>query len=99
MFKVEFDEEVLRKIVREEVQQAVKEHVKTIELPPLLTRTQLMDLLHIRPTKTSELLARADFPVLREAGGVLIPTQALFTWIESHTEWVQSNTQYYRSVI
>lgn len=99
MFEVKFDSELLRKIIQEEVQKAVKEHVKTIDLPPLLTRMETMNLLHVGATKMSELLARQDFPVLRDAGGVLVPTQALFEWIELHTNWVKKNTNYFQSVI
>lgn len=98
MFNIEFDTEELRKMIHEEVKKAVSEAVSTTELPPLLTRKELMQLLHIGETKTSELLGRSDFPVFREAG-VLIPTKALFEWIDKHTEWVDTNTQYFKSVI
>ena len=93
MLQVNFDESVLRQIIREEVSNAVREVVKTKELPPFLTRTQLMELLHIGQTKTSELLGRPDFPVFREAG-LLIPTKQLFEWIENNLEWVEKETKY-----
>ncbi|MCM3316150.1 helix-turn-helix domain-containing protein [Rummeliibacillus stabekisii] len=98
MFNIQFDTEQLREIISEEVKKAVSEAVSRKELPPLLTRKELMELLHISQTKTSELLGRADFPVFREAG-VLIPTKSLFEWIDRHTDWVEENTRYFKSVI
>ncbi|MGF9979326.1 DNA-binding protein [Viridibacillus arvi] len=94
----QFSPEVFREIIREEIKNALTEVVSFKELPPLLTRKELMQLFHIGETKTSELLARNDFPVLREAG-VLIPTNSLFEWIEKNTDWINSNTSYLKSVI
>ncbi|MFJ8064866.1 DNA-binding protein [Psychrobacillus sp. NPDC096426] len=93
MLNVQFDWEALRQVIRDEVREAVIDTQKVSELPPLLTRKELMELLHIGPTKTSELLARSDFPVFREAG-LLIPTNLLFKWIEKNTQWVEENTKY-----
>lgn len=93
MLNVQFDPEALRQIIREEVREAVIDSNKAKELPPLLTRKELMELLHIGQTKTTELLGRADFPVFREAG-LLIPTDLLFKWIEKNTQWVEENTKY-----
>lgn len=99
MFTVEFDKELLQQIVREEIQSALKKHVKTIDYPPLLTRPQLMEILHTGPTKTAELLARRDFPVMRDAGRVLIPTQAFFEWIDTHTQWIKDNANDFHSLL
>lgn len=91
---INFDIESFRQIIREEIQRAT-EHLQPMkELPPFLTITELMELLHIKRTKASELLNRSDFPVCREAG-VLIPTHLLFKWMENQTEWVENNTEYY----
>lgn len=92
MLNVQFDSEALRQIIREEVREAM-ESSKVRELPPFLTRKELMALLHISQTKTSELLGRPDFPVFREAG-LLIPTALLFKWIEKNTQWVEDNSNY-----
>lgn len=97
MINVAFDLEALRGIIREEVRAAVSEAVKTKELPHLLTRKELMELFHISQTKVTELLGRADFPVMREAG-ILIPTHLLFKWIEKNTNWIEENTTYFSSV-
>ena len=97
MLKMSFDVEELRTIIREEVREAVRDSIKTKELPPLLTRTELMELFHIGQTKTAELMGRADFPVMREAG-VLIPTEKLFRWIDRHTRWVEDNTNFFQVV-
>ncbi|RKJ06727.1 DNA-binding protein [Butyricicoccus sp. 1XD8-22] len=88
-------EETIRQIIREEIQNAVEELQTQNELPPFLTRTEMMELLHIGHTKTSELMNRPDFPVFREAG-VLIPTEMLFEWIRRNTRWVEENTNYYQ---
>ena len=93
MLQVNFDETMLRQMIKEEVTLAVREAVKTKELPPFLTRQELMELLHIGQTKTSELLGRPDFPVFREAG-ILIPTKQLFEWIEKNMSWIEKETKY-----
>ncbi|WP_252503236.1 DNA-binding protein [Sporosarcina sp. Marseille-Q4943] len=95
MINTSFDVEALRQIIREEVRGVMSEKLQTNTLPPLLTRTELMELLHIGPTKAAELMARPDFPVMREAG-VLIPTDKLFQWIDRHTRWVEDNTGFYK---
>ena len=84
-----------REILRQEIKNAMAEVVQQSQLPPMLNRKQLMELLQIGPTKCSELLNRADFPVFREAG-VLIPTHMLFKWIENNTRWVEENGKWYR---
>jgi hypothetical protein len=94
VIKVEIDMEQLRQVIHEEVTKAVDEVTKHHQLPPMLTRKQLMELFNISQTKASELLNRADFPVFREAG-VLIPTHLLFKWIEKHTRWVEENTSFF----
>lgn len=96
MFNVNFDAEEFRKIIREELEANQKQQVVE-ELPAMMTRSELKAFLHIGDTKTSELLARADFPVFREAG-VLIPTHLLMRWIEEHTDWIQSNTKPFKVV-
>jgi len=93
MLNVQFDLEALRQIIREEVREAVTESHKVRELPPFLTRTEFMEILHIGSTKAAELLGRPDFPVFREAG-LLIPTDLLFKWIEKNTQWVEDNSNY-----
>ncbi|SFI03097.1 MULTISPECIES: helix-turn-helix domain-containing protein [unclassified Bacillus (in: firmicutes)] len=93
-----FDVESFRQIIREEVERATVHIQKQNELPPFLTVTELMELLHIKRTKASELLNRSDFPVFREAG-VLIPTHLLFQWIEKHTSWVEENTEFYNKQV
>ena len=87
--------ENLRSLMREEFQEMMKEYAKAQQLKPMLTITDLMELLHIGRTKTSELLARPGFPVFREAG-VLIPRDKLFEWIDRHTQWVEENTGYFK---
>lgn len=90
-----------RQIIREENEKFkndLLQEMKIKQLPPLLTRKELMELLHIGPTKTSELVGRSDFPTFRKAG-LLIPTEMLFEWIHRNTEWVQENTTYFKSAI
>lgn len=102
MLNVQFDPEAFREIIREELEAANKKKPVTIqelsakvsiqELPALLTKQEFKKLLNIGETKASELLKRADFPVLREAG-VLIPTHLLMRWIEDNTQWIQKNAK------
>lgn len=99
MINFQFDTTAFREMIREEVQFVIanQQPIQITELPPLLTRNQLKELLHIKDTKVAELLARNDFPVLREAG-VLIPTHLLMQWIEVNTQWIQKNTKGFRAI-
>ena len=93
MLNVQFDAEAFREIIREEMKAAKEQKPVTIkELPAMLTRDELKGFLRIGDTKASELLSRADFPVLREAG-VLIPTHLLMRWVEDNTQWIQKNSK------
>ncbi|OQM47550.1 hypothetical protein B6A27_00210 [Anoxybacillus sp. UARK-01] len=100
MIKFEISIDQIRQVIHEEVTKAVDEVMKyrQSQLPPMLTRKQLMELFNISQTKCSELLNRADFPVFREAG-VLIPTHLLFKWIEKNTRWVTENTDFNKEAI
>lgn len=88
-------EETIRQIIREEIGQAVEELQTKNELPPFLTRTEMMEVLRISSTKAAELMNRPDFPVFREAG-LLIPTEMLFEWVRRNTRWMEKNSQYYQ---
>jgi hypothetical protein len=88
----EIDVDFITEIINNAVKQAVEKHVQLkSDLPPLLTRQQLMELLDIKSTKASELLNREDFPVIREFGHPRVPTHLLMKWIEEHTDWVKEH--------
>ncbi|QTB24296.1 DNA-binding protein [Lysinibacillus sphaericus] len=97
-FKAEIKQE-FRDLVREELEKALTPRPLIRELPILLTRDQLKELFDIKDTKASTLLGRADFPKFHEAGRVLIPTKALLHWIDEHTEWVNTHTTYFKSIV
>jgi hypothetical protein len=87
----------LRQILREEIKNAVADVIRQNQLPPMMSRKQLMEFLQIGHSKCAELLRRPDFPVFREAG-VLIPTHLLMKWIEKNTRWVEENTEYFKAI-
>lgn len=91
LFKVEMDFSQLQEVINIAVDQALERHALKSSLPPLLTKSQLMDLLDIGATKASELLNREDFPVIREFGHPRVPTHLLMIWIDEHTEWIREN--------
>lgn len=95
----QFDAKEFRTMIREELEQTLKEQQPSQirQLPPVLTRDELMEVLHISNTKASELLRRADFPVCREAG-VLIPTHLLMQWLEVNTQWIPKNTKGFKVI-
>ncbi|MBG9795619.1 hypothetical protein ABD76_25430 [Paenibacillus dendritiformis] len=88
----EVDVDFLSEIINNAIKKAFDNLKVKNELPLLLTRTQLMELLDIGSTKASELLNREDFPVIREFGHPRVPTHLFMIWIEEHTEWVRENT-------
>lgn len=95
MLSEEFKAQIMqefRNMIREEMAATLQESNSSLkQLPPFLTKTELKKLLRIGDTKASELLARVDFPVLREAG-VLIPTHLFIQWVEANTQWIDINT-------
>lgn len=97
---INFDTEIFREIIREELESVLEAQKPSqiAELPPMLTRDQLKQFLHIGDTKAAELLGRADFPVLREAGRPLIPTHLLMQWVESNTQWIRKNTKGFKAI-
>ena len=82
-----FDENRFRQIIREEIADFEAAKAKQNEWPPLLSRKQLMEFLGVKANKASELLNRADCPVIREFGHPRVPTHLLMKWIDEHTEW------------
>lgn len=88
----------LRNIIREEVETAIKKIEARNELPPVLTRVQVMEVLQISHDKAAELFGRSDFPICREAGGVKVRTEKLFAWMDKHTQWIEGNTERIRSI-
>ncbi|MEC1373372.1 DNA-binding protein [Heyndrickxia oleronia] len=95
---LDFADEKFREVLRQEIEKAMGDVVRKNQLPPMLTRKELMEFLRISQTKASELLNRPDFPVFREAG-VLIPTHRLIEWIDLNTRWLESNSKYFEKVI
>ncbi|KAA0944116.1 DNA-binding protein [Sporosarcina sp. ANT_H38] len=99
MLTMEFDYEKLAEALLPKLLEGMKGNLKDSttmhELPPLLTRKEMMAVLRISSWKATELMGRPDFPVCREAG-ILIRTDRLFEWIDKHTPWVESNTGYFK---
>lgn len=80
--------EEFRSIIREELELARKEEpLKIKELPPLLTRTEVMDLMRISHSKAAELFGREDFKVfqLNPSGKILVETEWLLGWIRKNS--------------
>ncbi|MNW66065.1 hypothetical protein D3C74_445030 [compost metagenome] len=91
LFKIDLDLSQLQAAINDAVDKAIERHSLQSQLKPLLTKSDLMDLLDIGATKASELLNRDDFPVTREFGHPRVPTHLLIIWIEEHTDWVRDN--------
>ncbi|SFM44203.1 hypothetical protein [Salibacterium qingdaonense] len=89
--------------IEDTIKQAVEEAIQPLaqridrlekgdsNLPVLLTKQELKEVLGIGNTKASELLNRPDFPVIREFGNPKVPRDQLLKWIDEHTEWVEEN--------
>lgn len=99
MLTMELDYEKLAEALAPKLLAGMKDVVKLYspmqDLPPVLTRERLMEVLCIGPTKTTELLKKPGFPVCREAG-VLVRTDRLFEWIDENTQWVEDNSGYFK---
>jgi|SRR5699024_9745149 len=95
MFQFQIDESTVNQIAEHIANQAFEKFSKKIDnqmnLPTVLNRERLKEVLDIKDNKVSELLARADFPVLRETGRPKVPAKQLLVWIDQHTEWMDEN--------
>src|SRR5690242_14785985 len=91
MLKVELDVSELKTLINEAVDQALERHSLANSLPPILSKTQFMELLDIGSTKAAELLNREDFPVIRELGHPKVLTHLFLKWCEDHTDWINKN--------
>lgn len=92
MLKFEFDYDQLQGIINAAIDSALERHSLSSNLPPILNRTQFMELLDIGTTKAAELLNREDFPVIRELGHPRVLTHLLLQWCEDHTDWINKNS-------
>ncbi len=99
MLKVEMDIEQLQAVINDAVDKAFERHALKNDLPALLNKNQLKEVLGIKETKATELLNRADFPVLRSAGFPRVPTKHLFQWIDENTDWIRKHGTYLDDVI
>jgi hypothetical protein len=75
----------MQELIKQAYEQGIEDARSKYSYPELLTRNEAMKLLKVGETKMSELMARQDFPVLREAG-VKIPYRLLMKWIEKNTQ-------------
>ncbi|KUP22367.1 hypothetical protein [Paenibacillus sp. DMB5] len=93
MALIVMEEADLERLLDKVVSKAIEAYAVQVpvSLPPVLNRTQFMDLLDISAPKATEVMRRKDFPVNREFGNPRIPTALLLRWIEQHTDWVQEN--------
>ncbi|ASA21999.1 hypothetical protein [Paenibacillus donghaensis] len=90
---VVMDSDDLERLLDKVVSRAIEAYAVQvpIALPPVLTRTQFMNLLDISSPTATALFKRPDFPVNREFGNPRIPTGLLLQWIDEHTDWVSKN--------
>lgn len=93
MALVVIESEDLEKMIDKAVSRAIEIYAVQvpISLPPVLTKTGMMQLLDIKANKAQELFNRPDFPVNREFGHPRIPTGLLLKWIDANTNWVNDN--------
>ncbi|WII36856.1 DNA-binding protein [Paenibacillus thiaminolyticus] len=105
MLQVSLDlaDDHFRQILREEIKSAISDvlrdkHISKFMDKPFLTRTEMMEVLHIGATKAAELMRRPDFPVCYEAG-ILIPTELLYKWVIRNTRWLEENSNYFGEAI
>lgn len=94
MALIVMEEADLERLLDKVVSRAIEAYAVQVpsSLPPVLNRTQFMELLDISAPKATEVLRRPDFPVNREFGNPRIVTALLLRWMEEHTDWVQENT-------
>lgn len=86
MLKVEFSDEFKQSLANEIKNQLMPVLIQELEqkqLPPLLTRTEFMELVGISGTKCNELFHRPDFPVNRELGHPRVVTKDFFEWLHA----------------
>jgi hypothetical protein len=93
MAVIVMEEADLERLLDKVVSRAIEAYAVQVpvSLPPVLSRTQFMELLDISAPVATALFKRPDFPVNREFGNPRILTSLLLRWIEEHTDWVEEN--------
>lgn len=91
--------EDFRSIIQEEVKKATEQFTPSYgrikQLPPLLTREEFMEVMHISAPTATKIFDRPDFRVFRQ-GKLLIETEFLFQWIRKNSDWVEEHTNYFK---
>lgn len=87
----------MQELIKQAYEQGIEDARTKYSYPELLTRSEAMQLLKVGETKMSELMARQDFPVFREAG-VKIPYKLLMKWIEKNTQSIDINNKFNRAI-
>lgn len=99
MLKLEIDEDsmdlIAEKIAGLAFEKLKEKFQNQDKWPPLLSKSDLEKFLGIKNNKASELLNREDFPVTREFGRPKVPTHLLISWIDTHTDWVETQAPEY----
>lgn len=83
----------IRQLVREEVQKALSEMCITEkkespvnQYPPFLTVEEAASIMRLGRNTVYEMAHDPTFPAIREGRKIRIPTQALFSWLESRQQ-------------
>ncbi|EIM05332.1 hypothetical protein A1A1_16750 [Planococcus antarcticus DSM 14505] len=75
----------LRTIIREEVEAALEQQPSNKhDLPAILTRLQVMDLMHVSGPTLQKYLEMPGFPIFRK-NKLLVETEALLKWIRENS--------------
>lgn len=93
MALIVMEETDLERLLDKVVSRAIEAYAVQVpnSLPPILNRTQFMELLDISAPTATALFKRPDFPVTREFGNPRIPTSLLLRWVEEHTDWIEAH--------
>ena len=89
---IEFDEQFYENIavkVAEKLAERMGESRNQPELPLILTRDDVKELMDIGENKTSELMS--ILPKIKGFSHPKIPSQSFLEWISENTEWVEKN--------
>ncbi|MGG1637193.1 DNA-binding protein [Paenibacillus sp. NRS-1760] len=91
LLSVNLDFSQLQQIIKTTIAEEMAKHSFVNNLPYMINRSKLKEILGIGETKATEIMNRADFPVCREFGNPLIPRDLFVRWVEQHTEWIDKN--------
>lgn len=86
--------ERLQALFQKAYEQGVKDAKRQFYFPEVLTKDHLVEMFQIEKPTVNKLVARPNFPKLKNIQA-RYPRDQVLAWINENSTWVSNNTNYY----